>query len=456
MLLLVVVFSFGGDSDAIQVAQSAPSTQDVADNLELDVSRSSAATNTPTTLSDSNLRVQGQDLSDSNLRVQGQDQLPNTGNQSQRQITAGSQQSQIGGGGSCTIQVSSGGNVAGAVGQAGPGDVVCFAPGNYGHLLINGKNGQPDNPIEFTAPDGGAVFSLGGVEAGPSTSAVSVDNSSHIVVNGLEATNSMRGIGVNASQQVEVLNCVISGTGQEGFHVRDGSSQVRVAGCDISNTGNRPGTDTSQSLRYSVFGELVYVGNGAKAGDITNNITVENNVLHDNGNATSEAVNVKSSTFDVTVRNNHIFNIDSWCEAAVRVNSSKNLTIIGNVIHDISASGTGGDGNRCNSAIGIRFDSNNAVVENNVVFRAGNTGILAEEGSGGVIRNNTLFSNGTDFANQGSAQASNNLTSDGSNGKRVAASAFVGPIDGSADTGAGPGSGFELQTGVGGFSLSQS
>ena len=149
-----------------------------------------------------------------------------------------------------------------------------------------------------------------------------------------------------------------------------------------------------------------------------------------------------------------IYNIDSWCEAAIRVNSSNNLIVTGNVVHDITASGVGGDGRPCREANGIRFDSRNALVENNLVFNAGKFGILADNGSGGTVRNNTLFNNGTDFESRGSAQTSNNLTSDGTNGRQVSSNVFVGPLTGQANSGSGVGTGFELLAGVGGFTPS--
>ena len=382
--------------------------------------------------------------------------------------SSGRQLSLIGGGSECTIFVSSNGNdgasgnsedqalrnPAAAVSKASAGDVVCFLEGRYGHLNIAGKNGRPKNPIEFRSVGGEASFALGGYTAGPSTSAVAISNSSHIVVDGLASTNSMRGVTVKASRDTEIINCRVWDTGQEGIHISDKSSNVRIAGCDVSRTGNRSGVDGSQNLAFSVFGELVYVGTGSSGGDTTNNVIVENNVLHDNGNATAEAVNVKSSTSNVTVRNNHIYNIDSWCEGAIRANNSNNLAVVGNVIHDITASGTGGDGNRCSQSNGIRYSASNATVENNLIFRAGNVGIWAENGSSGVVRNNTLFDNGTDFRSDGSAQASDNVTSDGTTGQRVTAQDFTGPITGQADAGSGAGSGFNPLSPIGGFSPS--
>ena len=331
-----------------------------------------------------------------------------------------------------------------AANRASAGDVVCIDGGNYAGLDIDNKHGSSSRPIEFRSINGEAIFSHSSYTRGDG---VEVNDSSHIIIDGLAATNSLRGINVKGSNEIEVLNCRVWNIGQEGIHIGSQSSNVRVAGCDVSQTGNRQGIDTSQNLAYSVFGELVYVGTGSSGGDATNNVVIENNVLHDNGNATAEAVNVKSSTRNITVRNNHVYNIDSWCEAAIRVNSSSGLVVAGNVIHDVWASGFGGSGNTCRNAIGIRFDAAGARVENNIVFRAGQYGILADRNSSGTVANNTLFDNGQDFRKDGSSSVSTsgNLTSDGTNGRRVSASDFVGPLSNTANAGAGPGSGFRLR-----------
>ncbi len=360
----------------------------------------------------------------------------------------GIQVSLAGGGRACTIDVSPGSDLDAVVAQASAGDVVCFEPGSYGHLNIVGKSGLEGSPIEFRSVGGEAIFELGGYEVGGGTAAVFIKDSSYIVVDGLSSTNSMKGVGIDSSSHVEALNCRAWDLGQEAIFVQGGSSHVRVAGCDVSETGNRAGNAAGRVESFNVWGELIYIGSGSSGGDQTNNVIVENNVLHDNGNATSEAINVKSETRDITIRENHIFNIDSWCEAAIRVNSSSNLVISGNIVHDITASGIGGNGAPCSDAIGIRFDSDSAIVENNVVFRANHTGIMADHGSGGVVRNNTLFANGVDFAARGSVETSGNLTSDGSDGRTVSSDAFVGPLNGSADAGLGPGTGFELVTGL--------
>lgn len=382
-------------------------------------------------------------------------------------IVAGRETSLIGGGSDCTIFVSTTGddNAAGtsettairspgaAVQRAQAGDVVCFNEGSYGYLGIVDKNGAPNAPIEFRSINGEAVFELANVDDVSEEASIEVRNSSHIVLDGLAASRALRGVAISASSQTEVLNCRIAGTGQEALYVQSGSTDARVAGCDISDTGNKEGLYTNGQA-FSVFGELVYVGSGSSPGDTTSNVVIENNILHDNGNATAEAVNVKSETSNVTIRNNHIYNIDSWCEAAIRVNNSANLVVANNIIHDITASGSNGFGHQCSDAIGIRFDSPTATIENNLVFRAGKFGILADNGSGGVVRNNTMFDNGTDYVTRSAVQTENNVTSDGTDGQQVSAADFVGPLTGQADAGSGPGSGFDLLATNAGFSPS--
>ena len=143
-----------------------------------------------------------------------------------------------------------------AANRASAGDVVCIDGGNYAGLDIDNKHGSSSRPIEFRSINGEAIFSHSSYTRGDG---VEVNDSSHITLDGLGATNSLRGINVRGSENIEVLNCRVWNIGQEGIHIGSQSSNVRVAGCDVSRTGNRPGVDASQNLAYSVFGELVYV-----------------------------------------------------------------------------------------------------------------------------------------------------------------------------------------------------
>lgn len=352
-----------------------------------------------------------------------------------------------------------------AASRARPGDVICFGPGTYSAgLKIEAKNGTQAQPITFKAlnPSDLPTFTLGNIREGGSRGAVYVKDSSHIQLQDYIATNSMRGTYIDSSNNILVERCRLHGVGQEGIHIGFGtnaslpvSSFVTVRDCEIYNGGNIPGERTNPPTNApkdnSILGELVYVGSGGKPGDTTNNVLIENNIIRDNAPATAEAVNVKTGTFNITVRNNHIYNIDSWCEAAIRSNSSNNLKVIGNVVHDITASGTGGGPayNNCTNATALRFSAKNVEVRDNIIWNTPRNGIRAESGSSGVVENNTVMGGGqNDLLNEGSATFRNNVSGDGKEGsaKRVLGD-FIGPFSGGADAGQGPGSGFILKSG---------
>jgi len=266
----------------------------------------------------------------------------------------------------------------------------------------------------------------------------------------------MRGMYIDSSNNILVDGCNVHNVGQEGIHAGIGgdrsgavSSFITIRNCEVYNTGNRPGIDPDQApITYSVFGEMIYVGTGSGIADATHDVLIENNTLRDNAPATSEAINIKSSTFNVTVRNNHIYNVNSWCEAAIRVNNSDNLKVLGNFIHNITASGLGGNGNLCTDANAIRFNSTNALIEDNIIWNVNKRGILADDGSSGTVRYNTVVNSGTnDLETRGTASFSKNVTSDGTlSSTRKSSGDYVGPTSGSANAGQGPGSGFRLKS----------
>ena len=404
-------------------------------------------------------------------------------------VSSTSQPSSVGAQVSCTYYVSTSGNDNSsgtsldqafarpnkAVSVAGPGDVVCIAGGTYNRggdpyvLNIDNKRGTTTQPIVFTALDleDRPLFRMNGHSDAGRGGAVTVKDSDNIDVIGIDTTFSMRGYYVNSSTNVAIQNCSSYNMGQEGIHVGHGPDQdqvpsvnVLIENCEVANLGNRVGSDGD--LSFSNLGEGIYIGSGSGPRDPTNNITIRNNWIHDNSPAQSEAIDIKRGTSNITIEDNLIQNIDSWCEAAIRIHGDvTDVAIRRNVISNIVSTGTGGSGNQCTQAFGIRVSQlggtgGSTVIENNVVWGAERAGICTNGVSSNttvIIKNNTSYGNATDFEStggvpcDGTAINTSNISSDGSwNTAQYSASDFVGPVTGQADsgTGCGPGSGFEL------------
>jgi hypothetical protein len=355
------------------------------------------------------------------------------------------------------------------------GDVVCVGGGTYSRgsdiyvLDLRNIEGTSDRPITFIALDieNSPVFKMQGYSDGGAGAAVYIDKSSHIQIIGISATYGMRGYYVNSSNYITINYCNVYDVGQEAIHIGQGvdqdgieSSNILVENCEVTNTGNRPGTDSNGSP-YNWRAEAIYVGTGSGPADYTNNVTIRNNHIHDTFPATSEAIDIKKRTSNILIEDNLIENVDTWCEAAIRFEgSSTNGIVRRNVLRKISASGTGGSGNPCTNAMGLRVNEvggtdASVVFENNVVWDANRAGICAHGQSGNsniIFRNNTSFGNSKDYEYDsgtcdGTAQNINNISSDGTwNTTQYTESDFVGPVTSTADAGrgCGVGSGFEI------------
>ena len=242
----------------------------------------------------------------------------------------------------CTIFVATGGNDAAsgategealrspgaAVDRAGPGDVVCFAPGIYssgsrnrGALHIEGKNGTAEAPIVFRSvdPAARAVFSMGGANDGRGVSVVFVQRSSHLVFDGIEATNGFRGFTINGSNNVQLLRSHIHNTGGELVYVGKRAGRVQP------DAGNNPasfnvlieGNEIAHSGLADSFGEGIYVATSEREyGDDTNNVTIRNNIIHD---VKDEAIDVKTGGYAVSIVDNQIYNVDLHSQGAITV-----------------------------------------------------------------------------------------------------------------------------------------
>ncbi len=330
--------------------------------------------------------------------------------------------------------------------RSNAGDVICFSEATYPSLAIVGKSGMQTAPITFRALDVNRppTFAIGDYESLGARGAIKVEGSKNIALVNLKARKSMKGITVKTSSNVLIAGCNVADMGQEAIHVSDGSEAITIAGCDVSDTGKRKGGNEFRD--FSVFGELIYIGQGSGFSETTSNVLITNNVLHDNGQATSEAINTKPNASNVTIQYNHIYNMDTWCEAAISAQGTANVTIAHNVIHDITASGFGDNNYQCRQAIGIRLkDLTGAAVFANTVWNAAENGFRTENVTNVELKDNVSFGNGRGYQLDQNTSTSGNLSSDESGDLLVSAADFIGPLTGTADAGEGPGSGFEVR-----------
>ena len=184
-----------------------------------------------------------------------------------------------------------------ALDGAQPGAVIRLADATYaGHftITVSGSDGAPITLCGSAA----AVIDGGSNDSGY---ALHLDGASHWVVRGFTVTGAAKGIMLDSSSHNELQDLTVSNTGQEGVHLRAGSSDNLVQGLVVSDTGKTT----------PEYGEGIYIGTATSNWcDISacepdrsdRNRVLDNKVFA----VTAEAVDVKEGTTGGELRGNDL------------------------------------------------------------------------------------------------------------------------------------------------------
>ncbi|WP_440709979.1 right-handed parallel beta-helix repeat-containing protein [Herbiconiux sp. YIM B11900] len=133
-----------------------------------------------------------------------------------------------------------------ALDSATAGDVLVLTDGRYEGSFTIRSQGSPDEPITLCGGPG-AVLDGGPVDSGYT---LHLDGASNWRLEGFSVIGGQKGVMLDASSHNELTGLAVSAVGDEGVHLRTGSSDNLLAGVSVSNTG----------LRRPDFGEGVYIG----------------------------------------------------------------------------------------------------------------------------------------------------------------------------------------------------
>ncbi|MFC1610290.1 hypothetical protein ACFL6C_04980 [Myxococcota bacterium] len=348
--------------------------------------------------------------------------------------------------------------------MARPGDVVCFAAGTYRGFEVKNVRASVDEPLVFRTVPGAereATFTSRSLKHGYG---VWIGLSEHVHVYDLRLTELQTGIGLWSSAYNRIEGLLVESVGQAAIHVgrKHNYSTKRFLGptshhCDVIGNWVR---DTGKvTARY---GEGVYIGTGRMHGDDTHEVFVAYNRFEE---VRAEAIELKPFTYNNVVRGNLVINSSHIFHGAITVavqappSRDGNFIVEDNRIYNYASTES--------SVAGISVGHGNGIVRNNLVWAIeGGRGIrttttFANRSARGVlIESNTVWSPSgapsislhdgdertgvTDLF--GDITVRDNVTDDGSAGStKVGPGYFVGPIEGTADAGQGPGSGFRAK-----------
>lgn len=262
-----------------------------------------------------------------------------------------------------------------------------------------------------------------------------VVSSSRVEITGLDVRQSLVGVLVEASSGITLRDLAVSDIGQEGIHVRHGSSAVLIADSSIAGTGRRPGAD--DRFPYSKYGEGIYIGTGTGDPDFTRDVVIRNNEIRE---TSAEAVDIKPRTSDIVVEWNDIHDIETNTSGAVVVGigpleyGDPSVIIRHNLIWNISTSSPYSDGN----AITV---SAPATISSNVIIATEHFGILTD-GNFGTSRDveivgNVIMDTGRDPIGSWTEPSGASVSRDGNvTGTDAAAELGTEPIVGGLPTSA--------------------
>ncbi|KTR40204.1 hypothetical protein NS263_08345, partial [Curtobacterium oceanosedimentum] len=212
-----------------------------------------------------------------------------------------------------TTTVSTAKALEAALSKATAGQVIAMAPGTYTGNFTGSAAGTSAQPITLCGPTG-AVLDGGSTDKGY---VLHLDGASHWRLAGFTVQNGQKGVMFDDVQHTTVDGITVQDIGDEGIHLRAGSSDNTVSGSSVTKTG----------LRKPQFGEGIYVGssksNWCKVSDCQEDRS-DRNVVTGNtiSDTAAENVDIKEGTTGGTLSDNSFDGVgmqgenhaDSWVD----------------------------------------------------------------------------------------------------------------------------------------------
>lgn len=196
------------------------------------------------------------------------------------------------------VDVATAAALTSALSAATPGTRIVLADGSYKGTFTLAASGTIDKPIALCGSRA-AILDGGGTSGGY---VLHLNKASHVVVSGLTLTNAGKGLVLDGSSDDLLIGIDVHGIGEEGVHLRAGSSRNVLRDSLVHDTG----------LVSPGFGEGVYIGSALSHwADFTGSSTTpdkcdQNKVLATTigPNVGAEEIDVKEGTTGGEIRGN--------------------------------------------------------------------------------------------------------------------------------------------------------
>lgn len=200
-------------------------------------------------------------------------------------------------------------NLQRALDAAEPGDVLQLEATTYVGTVTITRSGTADSPIVLcgspassassaSSVSSGSIIDGGGVDSGYT---IHLDGAAYWTIADLAVTRGAKGVVLDGANHNELRGIEVSGTGDEGIHLRSGSSDNTVSGVTVSGTG----------VINPEFGEGIYVGSAESnwctisdcEPDRSDRNRIIDSVVHD---VTAEAIDIKEGTSSGEISGNRL------------------------------------------------------------------------------------------------------------------------------------------------------
>ena len=209
-----------------------------------------------------------------------------------------------------TVRVSTAGALTTALAAARAGDVIALDAGSYRGNFVATTSGTPTSPITLCGSSA-SILNGGTIKSGY---VLHLDAASYWHLEGFAVTNGQKGVVADKTTGAVIQGLTVSGTGDEGIHLRDFSSNNTVDGNTVTNTG----------MLKPKYGEGIYIGTAKSNWCSFSQCRVDNSdhntVSHNHiSNTTAESVDIKEGTTGGVLKNNTFDGVgmtaaDSWVD----------------------------------------------------------------------------------------------------------------------------------------------
>lgn len=266
------------------------------------------------------------------------------------------------------IQVDTVAEIQAALQQAVPGDVILVSPGTYELTTAStvgirpayyhsGASGTEAAPITLQSanPANPAILKGGSLSSPGYTLYLTGD---HWNVNHITITHGQKGIVLDNANYVHLNGVTVRHVGQEGIHIRDGSSYAIIENSIVDETG-ATGNATDKG-----FAEGIYIGSDRSVWDVNEGMP---------GSSVGPGQGYNRAVLHTIVRNNVIGPAVAAEPLDIKEGTSHTL-IEDNLFLGAGIAGVGF--NYADSFIDVK--GVNVTIRNNIGYRQNNTGITAD------------------------------------------------------------------------------